>query len=131
YNHLREWIKAVLTLTIASLVAVMAFAPVGGARRWIRLGPLGVQPAEFAKLAMILYLADYLDRKRSKMDSPIYGLAMPWAVLLTMFGLIALEPDLGTPVLMFGAAIMIFYLGGARMRHILSVIACAIPVVTY
>src|SRR5262249_37723903 len=106
-------------------------SPVGGARRWVRLGSFGFQPAEFAKLAMILYLADYLDRKRSKLDSAIHGLAAPWTILLILLGLIALEPDLGTPVLMAGVAGLVFYMGGVRIRYLLSAALCAFPLVVY
>lgn len=131
YNHLRRLNWPILIATVAGLAAALFSSPVAGARRWIRLGPVGFQPAEFAKLAMILFLADYLDRKNSKLDSPIHGLIAPWSILLTILGLIALEPDLGTPTLMGGVAILIFYIGGAKMRYLVGAVACAIPVLAY
>ncbi|MBI4385907.1 MAG: putative lipid II flippase FtsW [Elusimicrobia bacterium] len=131
YNRLKEWIWPLLLLNAVSLLAVLFTSPVGGARRWIRFGPLGFQPAEFTKLILVLFLADYIDRKRSKVDSALKGLAVPWAVMGIFLGLIALEPDLGTPVLIFLIASITLFIGGARARYVLGVIACAVPVLAY
>lgn len=130
YNRLREWIWPTLLFTAVGLTAALFSPPVGGARRWIRLGPFGFQPAEFAKLAMVLYLADYLDRKHSKLEN-VQGFAAPWIVVGAMLILIAREPDLGTPALMFGVALLMFYIGGARLKHIFGMLACSLPVLAF
>lgn len=131
YNRYREWTWPVLGATVACLVAALFAPPIAGARRWIRLGPVGFQPAEFAKAAMLLFLADYLDRKRSKVDSPLQGAAVPWAVLGLLLALIGLEPDLGTPALMFLTAVLVLSIGGARSRYVLGAVGCAVPILAY
>lgn len=131
YKRLGEWSWVAVAVSAIGLVAVLFSPPVAGVRRWIRLGPLGLQPAEFAKLAMVLFLADYLDRKRSKVGSLLQGAAIPWAVTGLLLGLISLEPDLGTPSLMFGVAVLMLFIGGARMRFVAGAVACAVPALAY
>jgi cell division protein FtsW len=129
YNQLREWVKPIYFVTAAMLLAALFFRPIAGAHRWIHLGPFGVQPAEFAKLTSVLFLASYLDRKNSKLGSPAHGLLIPLGVVGVLLALIGKEPDLGTPTLMFGAAILVLFVSGARMRWIFAALGAAIPVV--
>lgn len=129
YNRLREWVKPIYIVTAALLLAALFFRPIAGARRWIHLGPIGLQPAEFAKLTSVLFLASYLDRKHSKLSSPMHGLMIPLAVIGFLLALIGKEPDLGTPTLMFGAALLVLFVAGARMRWIFAAIGAAIPLV--
>jgi cell division protein FtsW len=109
-------------------VLVLLIGPsISGARRWIRLGGLGFQPSELAKLAMILVVADYLDRRQSRLKEFSRGL-LPILILVgLMVGLILLEPDLGTPVLMCSVFLMLLILGGARWRHLITMAMVALP----
>ncbi len=77
----------------------------------------------------MLFLASYLDRKHSKLSSPMHGLMLPLGVIGVLLLLIGKEPDLGTPSLMFGAAILVLFVAGARMRWIFAALAAAVPVV--
>ena len=129
YNRLREWVLPVFAVTCLTLVAALFFEPVAGARRWIRLGPVGLQPAEFAKLTAILFLAAYLDKKHSKLGNFTQGIAIPLAVVGVLLVLIGLEPDLGTPALMFSTTILILFVAGARWTQIAGALACAAPVI--
>lgn len=131
YNRWAEWAWLGLALCMIGLVAALLSPPIAGVRRWIRFGSFGAQPAEFAKLAMIVFLADYLDRKRSKIDSPVHGAAVPWGVLGVMLGLILLEKDLGTPALMFGVAVLVLFIGGARVRYVGVALLAAIPIIAW
>jgi cell division protein FtsW len=129
YNRLREWLFPLYLFTCAMLTAALFFPPIAGVRRWIRLGPVGLQPAELAKLVSVLFLASYLDRKHSKLSSPVHGLALPLGAVGVLLLLIGKEPDLGTPVLMFSVAMLLLFLAGARMRLIVGAGLAAIPVV--
>lgn len=131
YNHLREWVKPVLGLTWLFLLAALLSPPIAGARRWIHLGPFSLQPAEFAKLAMIVYIADYMDRKRSKVESALRGLMIPLGILGVTLGLIALEPDLGTPVLIFAVSLILLFLGGSPVGYLAACFVLALPVIAY
>jgi cell division protein FtsW len=129
YNRLREWVFPVFVVTVLLLVATLLGPKIAGVRRWIRLGPIGLQPAEFAKLASVLFLASYLDRKHSKLSSPVHGLMIPLGVVGVLLLLIGLEPDLGTPVLMFTVAGLMLFIAGAKVQWLMGAILAAVPVV--
>jgi len=129
YNRLREWLFPVFVVTCLLLTAALLSPKIAGVRRWIRLGPIGLQPAEFAKLASVLFLASYLDRKHSKLGSPVHGLMIPLGVVGVLLVLIGLEPDLGTPVLMFVVAGLMIFIAGAKVQWLMAALAAAAPVV--
>jgi cell division protein FtsW len=129
YNRLRDWLAPIYGVTVVLLTAALFFRPIAGARRWIHLGPIGLQPAEFAKLTSVLFLASYLDRKHSKLNSPIHGIVIPISVIGVMLALIGKEPDLGTPALMFSVSLLVLLIAGARMQWIGAAILVAVPIV--
>ncbi len=130
YSHekLRDWIKPMLIVCLILLVAVLFFGrTVGGAKRWLRLGGIGFQPSEFVKLTLILYTAYYCDRKRSKIEDFKRGL-LPLLGMVGFFcGLIFLQPDLGTPVLIFLTCLTIALIGGARWKHLAAMGLAVMP----
>lgn len=129
YNRLREWLFPVFVATCLLLAAALLGPKVAGVRRWIRLGPVGLQPAEFAKLASVLFLASYLDRKHSKLGSALYGLLVPLGVISILLVLIGMEPDLGTPVLMFCVAGLLLFIAGSKVQWLAATVLAAMPVV--
>lgn len=131
YNKLKEWMAPILIITVVTLIAALFSMPIAGVKRWVRLGPVGLQPSEFAKLTSVLFLAYYLDRKRSKVDSGIKGLIAPMSVLGFLLVLIGLEPDLGTPILMFTVALLVIFIGGGQVQYLFGAIACMLPVLAY
>lgn len=131
YNRLREWVWPALFLTFLLLVGVLFAPKVGGSRRWLPLGPFSLQPAEFAKLVLVVFLADYVDRRKSRATSFLHGLLLPMGVVGLALLLIALEPDIGIPVLLFAVSLLVLFVGGIRLKHILLAGAAAVPVVWY
>lgn len=100
-----------------------------GARRWLRVGPISVQPAEMAKLVAVIYLAMYLAKKGDKLAVFRSGL-LPVLILIGLLsGLILLEPDLGTVVVIGLVTVGVLFLGGARISHLVGLGFCAIPAV--
>jgi cell division protein FtsW len=77
----------------------------------------------------VLFLATYLDRKHSKLNSPGAGLAIPLGVVGVLLALIGKEPDLGTPAMMFVVAVLVLFVAGARLRWIFAALLAAVPVV--
>lgn len=121
-----------LGLTVVLLVMVLIPSlgvSAKGARRWLRLGPISVQPAEIAKLVAVMYLAAYLTKKEDRLTGFLSGLAPALLVIGVLGGLVLLEPDLGTVVVMGSVAIGLLFLGGARLSHLLSLGLCAVPAV--
>lgn len=113
--------------TAVLLALVLAFGhEVGGAKRWLRVGGLGIQPSEFAKLAVVLVLADYLDRKQSRLTR-WSGFLPPLILTGVVLGLILLERDLGTPFLIGCVAFSLIALAGAKWGHLMLVGLSAVP----
>jgi cell division protein FtsW len=100
-----------------------------GARRWLRLGPLSVQPAEMVKLVAVIFMAAYLTRKGDKITQFRDGLLPALIVIGLLSGLVLLEPDLGTVVVLGLVTVGMCFLAGARISHLLALGLCAIPIV--
>ncbi len=119
------WRKVALPalLAIMAVLAAMVIFPsiapeVWGASRWIQIGPVNVQPSEFAKLALVLYLASWLSSKGMRIREFNYGL-IPFAILMgTLVGLVMLQPDLGTSLLLTGIGLSMFLVAGANLLHL-------------
>ncbi|MDE2290918.1 MAG: FtsW/RodA/SpoVE family cell cycle protein, partial [Elusimicrobia bacterium] len=131
YQRLREWVWPLVAGTAVVLVAVLFGPRIGGARRWVHVAGFNLQPAEFAKLTVVLFLADYLDRKRSRVQNPVQGMVVPWAVVGLLLALIGLEPDLGTPFLIFMVTVLVLFIGGARLNYVVGAVAASVPVVAW
>jgi cell division protein FtsW len=108
-----------LAVTLLALVFVMGKS-INGARRWI--GPGGgpyLQPSEFAKIALIVALAWYGERFRHKMRSFLHGVVIPGLGVGLVLGLVFLEPDVGTTLLMACVAATLLLTAGARLSFFL------------
>src|SRR6185436_5923722 len=101
-SRLRSWASAVALplLFLPGLALIPGLGlEVNGAARWIRLGPLTIQPVEAAKLALVFYMADAISRKGDKMRRFVPGVLIP-AGLAGMMGLVLVaQPDLGNAIL--------------------------------
>lgn len=121
YARLRKWAFAGLIVCFALLLVVLVpgiGVVRGGARSWLGIGSFGIQPSEFMKLAMILFLARFLSERQNRLDSFTRGLLPPLAILGAAFGLIMLQPDLGTGAVMIGASLLVIYVAGAKVKHL-------------
>lgn len=121
-------------LICMALLLVMVLVPglgvaAKGARRWLRMGPISIQPAEMVKLVAVIYLASYLAKKSDKIALFRGGLLPALVVIGVLSGLVLLEPDLGTVVVIGLVTVSLLFLGGAKITHLLSLGLCAIPVV--
>src|SRR6202034_3423475 len=102
YRKLRQprVIFTALSVTLVLLIAVFFLDRSHATHRWVRLGPLSLQPSEFAKLFVIFYLAWFLAMRRSPrslgVNDPLHTLAPILGTLLLVVGLVVAEPDLGT-----------------------------------
>ena len=96
---------------------------VNGARRWLDIPMVGVQPSEAMKLAAVLYAADYTSRKHAVMKSFRRGLLPMLAVMLLVSWLLLREPDFGALVVIAAISFGILFLGGMNGRHFLALLA--------
>jgi len=120
---LRKIAKPALYLAIILLVLVKIPGigrTVNGADRWIGLGPLSVQPSEVIKLAMVLVMAHYLALDPLKIKSFRFGLVPILGLLGVVAGLIMLQPDLGTTLVIAGTTFFMLIAVGARVSHLVA-----------
>ncbi len=112
-----------LTAVLLVIVLVPSLGVVAkGARRWFHIGPISVQPAEMAKLVTVLYLAAYLTRKDRRVRELFTGFLPSLVVIGLLSGVILLQPDLGTVLVMGSVTWGLLFLGGARLRHLFGLI---------
>jgi cell division protein FtsW len=129
YSKLQKYSWPFIVTAGLLLVAVLLVGSErGGARRWFAWGFLSFQPSELAKIAVIMALADYLDRKKSKLTQ-WKGIWPPLLVVCVICGLIGLEPDLGTPVLIFSVAVAMLFIAGASMKYLFGIGILALPLI--
>jgi cell division protein FtsW len=102
-----------------------------GARRWFKLGVFHFQPSELAKIAMIIYTADFLDRKQQVIKNFRQGFLPPLLVMGVLCALTVKQPDLGTTVEIAVVTLTMLFLGGARLRHLALIFFSAVPLVVY
>jgi cell division protein FtsW len=123
-----------LLLVILALVLVLVpglGVVRGGARRWLHVGPFSLQPSELAKFAVVLYLAQSLVRKGDRVASFGFGVVPHCLVVCSIAGLALLEPDFGTAVLAGGLLVLMLFVGGVRLRHLVILGLAALPVALY
>ncbi|WP_090775979.1 stage V sporulation protein E [Shouchella lonarensis] len=89
----------------------------GGARSWLGVGAFSIQPSEFMKIAMIIFLAWYLAKYQKRIVSFKKGLVPSLGLVLIAFGLIMLQPDLGTGAVMVATCVVMIFVSGARIMH--------------
>jgi cell division protein FtsW len=109
-----------LFLMALTIVLPTGFTTVNGARSWLRLGPLSFQPSEFAKLALIIYFASWLSRRSEKLGNVTYGL-VPFAVVLGLVcGMVMLQRDLGTTMVIIMIGVVVYFAAGANTLHLVG-----------
>jgi cell division protein FtsW len=123
YWFLKKYAKPLLIACFVMLAIVLipgVGVVRGGARSWLGIGSLGIQPSEFMKLGMIVFLAKLLSERQSLLTRFKDGLLPPLAIMGAAFGLIMLQPDLGTGAVLVGASLIMIYAAGARMAHLMG-----------
>ena len=112
-----------LAVTLLLLVFVLhpgAGVSAYGSSRWLELGPVTVQPSEIAKLALVVFAASVLARKWGKLDQPGH-LAIPLLpIWIIVAGLVMLQPDLGTTLIISGTLFLLAFTAGVRLRYLLA-----------
>ena len=114
-------VYGVLIFTALSLIAVFAFPEINGARRWIRLGGFSLQPSELAKIALPLFLAYFLTKNQSTVRDLRSTVFPCLAVVALLGGLILIEPDLGTTIVLCSVFSAVYFAAGAKLLHIAAV----------
>ncbi|MFQ3545839.1 stage V sporulation protein E [Halobacillus rhizosphaerae] len=122
YKHSKWILYVCLFFLIAVLIPGVGMVR-GGARSWIGVGMFSIQPSEFMKLGLILYLARFLSIRQKKMGSFQEGFLPGLALIAIPFALIMLQPDLGTGVVMVATCLVMMFASGARIGHFMWIAA--------
>jgi cell division protein FtsW len=121
YNRLRMLSLPMLLVALVALVLVLV-PGIGvernGAARWLELGPISIQPSEYAKLALVIYIAAWLTSRGDDINKFSLGF-VPFVLMLGIVGgLIMAEPDMGTTIIVLLTASTLFFVAGAPLHHL-------------
>ena len=120
------WLIFIGALFLAALVFIPHVGiSLNGARRWIRLPGATFQPSEFVKVALIIMLAWYADRSQRKMNTIVRGILIPGAIIAPALGLVFIEPDRGTTILLAAVSGTLLMLAGVRWLHVVPPVLAA------
>lgn len=120
YNS-KTIVFGLIVLTCVLLIAVFGFPSINGARRWIRIPGFSLQPSELAKIVLPIFLAYFLT-KNEKIIGDLKETVLPClALLVVMGGLILAEPDLGTAIVLCVVFVVVYFVAGAKITHLVTV----------
>jgi len=115
------WQKLSVPLLVCSLMLLVALLFIGleinGSRRWISLGGFRIQPAELAKLTMVIYAASYLSRRHAEIEKFSKGIVNIGIVLALLGVLLLMQPDFGSFVVISASVGLMMFLSGIRISH--------------
>lgn len=133
-----EWIRKstyyVLGLAFILLILVQFTdlgVKVGGARRWMRVHGVSFQPSEFARFAMVVFLAYSLSKKKEQIRDLTTGFLPHIIVLMGFTALIILQPDFGSVMILAMLTWIMLYVGGASKKHLFLTLALALPLLLF
>lgn len=127
----RDWLyklqyPALFFALLLLLITLSPFAPaINGAKRWIPVGPISVQPMEFVKIALALYLAYFMSAKQDLIKTFSRGVIPPFAVTGLFCFLLLLQPDFGSAVVLAGILFFMCVAGGTRFVYLFFSLALA------
>ena len=121
-------------LSIILLIAVLLTSAINGATSWFNIGTISIQPAELAKIAVVLFLANIMSKmSKEEINKPI-KLAMILGIVLLPVVLIVLQPDYGTAMAYIVATVVILYVSGIKKRYIITaflLVIIAVPILYF
>ena len=106
YKKLDKFLMIIITLALIGLL-VYGYAA-NNAVSWYKIGPVTIQPSEFAKLIVIIYLAVYYEKNKDKMDIQ-WNIIKPILFIIIIVALVAIQPDMGTAMILMLITLMVFY----------------------
>jgi cell division protein FtsW len=123
YHKIKKYTKIIMIGTVILLVAVFAFKPVNGARRWIQIGGLpSLQPSEIAKYIVVLYMAKSIEIKGEKIKSFLYGV-IPYLITSGFYaGMVLAEKNLSIAAVIMIVTLIVLYVAGAKISHMGGVV---------
>ena len=126
YHNLERYSKVIYFGAIVLLIMVIISGrSTYGARRWLAIGPFDFQPSEFAKIALIAFLTDFLTKNKPKLDNFFYYL-LPFAYTGLLILLVFMQPDLGTSLVYLAILIIMLFVVGVKIKYLVFTFFAAI-----
>jgi len=120
YEYYRRLSKPLIITTTILLVVTLLFATdIKGAGRWLSLGFISIQPADIARLVLIIHLALMMEAKANVIDSYRHGFLYLFIWIIVISGFIMLQPNISSGVMLIFISLTLIYAGGAKFKHIL------------
>lgn len=119
YRRIKKYVHVILIIALVMVILVLIpkiGIDVNGARRWLGIGPVRVQPSEIAKLAVIVFLASYISANQEKMGKFKQGLLPALAVLMVFVGLVLVETHFSGAILIMSVGVIMLFIGGASIK---------------
>src|SRR5690625_175199 len=127
YKYYHKLMKIIILIVILLLFGVLLFGTtINNAKSWFNFGPLSLQPAEFAKLGLILYLASVYSKKQAYIKDFSTGVLPPLILTVIVLALIVMQPDIGTAAIIFLIACSVIFSSGIRFKHLFTLAAAGI-----
>ncbi|MNO15862.1 Lipid II flippase FtsW [compost metagenome] len=123
YSKFKKWYAPIFMITLVLLLFVASADRINGAKSWLSIGGLGIQPTELAKISIILYLAALISKKGERLRDLRTGYIPVMVIVGIVAGLIMMQPDLGSCLILVATSGLVIYAGGASMKHIMASIA--------
>ena len=131
YRWLKKISLLLLLAAVGLLVLVLFGAKTNGARRWLVVAGQSFQPSELAKLALIVALAHYGERYQRYMPTFWRGLVVPGVLVGLVLGLIFVEPDRGTTILLAAVSAMMLLVAGVRWRYLIPPVIAGVAALAF
>jgi cell division protein FtsW len=125
YHRLRGWSGWILALCIVLLVAVLFVG--SGAHRWITLFGVRLQPSEFARVALVVYLADWCSRHSKRLQEEWQTYLIALGIIAAPVGLVVIEPSFSAASMLAIAGALLLFLAGAKLKHLALTVLPALP----
>ncbi len=127
-----SWLLLFVAVVLLGLIYVPGIGhKVNNASRWIRIAGFTLQPSEFAKYVIIIFLADRLSRNRRHVSKFMRGVVFPLVIIMIPVMLIVAEPDMGTPVVILATALAIFFAAGTKIWHLIILVMASVPALVF
>ncbi|HOB22101.1 MAG TPA: FtsW/RodA/SpoVE family cell cycle protein, partial [Bacillota bacterium] len=127
YKTYARWTVPFLVVSLVLLIMVPFIgAEISGSRRWLNLGLFNLQPSELGKLAMILFVANWVVKVKGRIQN-FFVLLVPLLVMGVFFALIMMEPDLGTAATLAATTLIMLFASGAKIGHFFLLAIPAVP----
>ena len=120
YSKFKKWYAPIFIVTLVLLLLVASTERINGAKSWLNVGGLGIQPTELAKISIILYLAALITKKGERLRDFRTGYIPVMVIVGIVAGLIMMQPDLGSCLILVATSGLVIFAGGASLKHILA-----------